>query len=197
MSLGCVIFDLDNTLVDSDLDFARIKAEIGISAPILEYRAEADEAERRRIDEILDRHERAAAESCSLRDGARELLDFLRTRRVATGLLTRNSRRSVNTVLRLHDLAFDCVVSREDSAPKPSAEPVRLICRTLGVSPAETLVVGDFLYDIQAGNAAGCTTMLIDGPNRGRFTAEPDYEVTGLSEAMEIIRDLLNGRITS
>ncbi len=42
--LRCVIFDLDNTIVDSDLDFAAIKAEIGTDEPILEYAAAVDGA---------------------------------------------------------------------------------------------------------------------------------------------------------
>jgi HAD superfamily hydrolase (TIGR01549 family) len=194
MKLRCVIFDLDNTLVDSDLDFVRIKEEMGITGPILEYRAAAGEEERRRIDEILERHEDAAATSCGLREGARELMKFLKKNDVRTALLTRNSRRSVDIVLRRHGLRFDRIVSREDSVPKPSPEPVRLICRALEVPTAETLVVGDFLYDIQAGRAAGCVTMLVDGPNRHRFTAEPDYEVASLHEALSIVEGLMKGR---
>ena len=42
--LRLVIFDLDNTIVDSDFDFAAIRAEIGTDQPILEYRAAAGEA---------------------------------------------------------------------------------------------------------------------------------------------------------
>jgi HAD superfamily hydrolase (TIGR01549 family) len=197
MNLRCVIFDLDNTLVDSDLDFARIKEEIGATEPILEYRASASEAEKRRVDMILERHEDAAATTCGLRDGAADLMAFLKTRNVRTALLTRNSRRSVDIVLRRHSFRFDCIVSRDDSVPKPSPEPVLLICRTLEIPPGDTVVIGDFLYDIQAGQAAGCLTMLIDGPNRQRFTAEPDYEVASLKETKEIIEGLMKGRNVS
>ena len=35
-SLRCVIFDLDSTIVDSDLDFAAIRVEIGTDGLILE-----------------------------------------------------------------------------------------------------------------------------------------------------------------
>jgi phosphoglycolate phosphatase-like HAD superfamily hydrolase len=59
------------------------------------------------------------------------------------------------------------------------------------VRPEETLVVGDFLYDVQAGQAAGARTMLVDGPNRGRFEADPDYEVASLHEALERICEIL------
>lgn len=190
--LRCVIFDLDNTLVDSALDFGRIKAEIGTDQPILEYRATVDEPEQRRVDEILDRHESRAAATCMLCAGARELLDFLRARGVPAALLTRNSRASVNTVLARHGMAFDAVLSREDSAPKPSPEPVQIICRRLGVAPAECLMVGDYLYDIQCGQAAGTRTMLVDGPHRKKFAAAPDYEVATLHDAREVIARILD-----
>jgi HAD superfamily hydrolase (TIGR01549 family) len=193
--LRCVIFDLDNTVVDSALDFAAIRAEIGTDQPILEYRAAAGEAEQRRVDEILDRHESRAAATCRLCDGAREMMDFLRARGIKTALLTRNSRQSVNTVLERHALQFDCIVSREDSAPKPAPEPIFLICERLGVSCRdETLVVGDYLYDIQAGQAAGARTLLLHGPHRHSFVAQPDYEARSLHEAREIIRGILEGQ---
>ena len=189
--LRCVIFDLDNTIVDSDLDFAAIRAEIGTEGPILEYRAAAGEAEQQRVDEILDRHERRAAETCGLCEGAVEMLDFLRSRGTRTALLTRNSRQSVNTVLARHKLQFDFIVSREDSAPKPSPEPVFLICRRFGVQPGEALVVGDYLYDIQTGQAAGTRTILVQGPHRHSFVAQPDYEVASLHEARTVIEKML------
>jgi len=191
--LRCVIFDLDNTLVDSDLNFAAIRAEIGTDQPILEYREAAGEAEKRRVDEILDLHESRAAATCSLCGGARELLAFLNEQKIKTALLTRNSRQSVNTVLARHGLRFDFVVSREDSAPKPSPAPVLLICERLGVRPQEALVVGDYLYDVQSGQAAGCKTLLLQGPHRNRFVVNPDYEALSLHEAREVIRRICDG----
>jgi HAD superfamily hydrolase (TIGR01549 family) len=189
--LRCVIFDLDNTLVDSDLDFAAIKAEIGTDEPILEYRAAAGESEKQRVDEILERHERRAASTCGLCEGAVEMLSFLRARGIPAALLTRNSRQSVNTVLARLKLQFDFVISREDSAPKPSPEPIHMICRRFGVRPEETLMVGDYLYDIQAGQAAGAKTILVYGPHRHTFVAQPDYEVASLEEARAIMQKIL------
>ena len=190
--LRCVIFDLDNTLVDSDLDFARIKAEIGTDRPILEYRASLDEEGQRRVDNILERHEAAAAGTAALLDGARELLDFLESRGVGTALLTRNSRASVETLCARHGFVFDFTVTRHDAEPKPSPAPVLLICKELNVAPEDALMVGDFLYDIQSGQAAGARTMLLDGPHRHRFEIEADYEAATLHEALEIIQKMLD-----
>jgi HAD superfamily hydrolase (TIGR01549 family) len=189
--LRCVIFDLDNTIVDSDLDFAAIRAEIGIEGPLLEYRNQADDAEKRRVDEILDRHESRAAGTCTLCEGAEEILSFLRAHGVRAALLTRNSRQSVNTILARHKLQFDFIVSREDSAPKPSPQPVFLICERFGVAPGDALVVGDYLFDIQTGQAAGARTILVRGPHRHSFEATPDYEVASLHEARAVMEKIL------
>ena len=191
-ALKAVIFDMDNTLVESDLDFAQIKSEIGTDQSILEYQAAADEAERERVDDILDRHESRSAASCALCPGASALLDFLADNGIKTALITRNSRKSVETICRRHDLAFESVIAREDAAPKPSSEPVLLACRHLGLRPEETLVVGDYLYDIQAGRAAGAATMLVDGPSRRRFEADADHEVASLHEALAVIKTILD-----
>ena len=189
--LKCVIFDLDNTLITCTLDFDRIKAEIGTDQTILEYRATVNADEQRCIDDILDRHERVAAAESEMMDGAHELLVFLAEHEIHTALLTRNSRRSVDTIMERHGLRFEVIVSRDDAPPKPSPEPIWLICRQLGVAPEETLMVGDYLFDIQSGEAAGSMTMLLDGPNRHKFDTDPDFEVSSLHEAIEIVRERL------
>jgi len=193
--LRCVIFDLDHTLVNSDLDFALIKREIGTEMPILEYRATVGPEEQARVDRILDKHEERAAATCELLPGARELLDFLERRGVSRALLTRNSRKTIATLNRRLGLRFDAVVTREDAEPKPSPQPVLLICRRLGVAPAETLMVGDYLYDMQAGERAGTMTLLVHSPHRDKFEFTPDFEVSGLVEATQIIARLLDGAI--
>lgn len=190
--LECVIFDLDNTLVDSDLDFAQIKREIGTDQSILEYRAGADAVEQRRVDEILDRHERRAAETCPLCEGARELLDFLKAREVRTGLLTRNSRKTIARVMERLRMDFDVTLGREDSEPKPSPAPVLHICERLGVAPAKSLLVGDYLYDMQSAERAGAMTMLVDSRHRHRFEFDADYEVANLHEAIAVVERLLD-----
>ena len=58
---GMVIFDLDGTLTVPALDFDAIRAEIGLPpGPILESLERLSQAERRRAEEILHRHESVA-----------------------------------------------------------------------------------------------------------------------------------------
>ena len=55
---------------------------------------------------------------------------------------------------------FDVVLAREHVLKlKPHPEGVHLACRRFGVLPAELAVVGDYVYDIEAGQKAGALTV--------------------------------------
>ena len=187
--IRAVIFDLDNTLVQSDLDFDRIRRDIGfVTGSILEYRdSHATPAQRDHINAVLERHESAAAETCVLNDGAREVLEAIRRLGLKSALLTRNSARTVETVLARHSLEFDMVLSRDCAPPKPSPEPVFMICEAFGVRPSEALMVGDYKYDVECGKNAGSPTALLRTPIRPRFDADPDWEVDSLLELRDVI----------
>ena len=97
-------------------------------------------------------------------------------------MLTRNGLSAVERALRRFDsLALDdfaVVVTRDDGeiAPKPAPDGVLHAAAAMGVPAEETLVVGDFLLDMQAGRAAGAVTAYLrnhgaPGDNEG---AEPE-----------------------
>ena len=160
-----VIFDLDGTLTRPLLDFDAMRAEIGLrpGLPILEQLAEGDDALRARGEEVLRRHERDAIERATLADGCVELLDRLRAREVPAAILTRNTREVVELFVDRFQLrpSFAAHYTREDGPPKPSPEGVLRLCGELRVAPAETLVVGDYKFDVIAGRRAGCRTALV------------------------------------
>ena len=164
---GGVMFDMDGTLTRPYFDFDAIRREIGLPTeprtPVLEAMERMTPPARARAQAILDRHEQAGAEASELQDGAREVVAALRGAGLPVGLLTRNCRRSVATVLARHDLTFDAVVAREDGPVKPSPESVLALCRRFGIAPTTVWCVGDYLFDLQAGHAAGATTVLMIG----------------------------------
>ena len=190
MSIHAVIFDLDGTITRPYLDFDGIRAELSLAPqqPVLEAMERMSAEQRAQARTVLERHEEEAARNSELYDGAHDVLAELRRRGVAVGLLTRNSRQSVATVLKKHGLLFDFVRTREDGALKPSAEPVLAICRALGAAPERTLTVGDFLFDIQAGAAAGTTTALMLGDKElPAFAGEADFVIRRLEEVLTIL----------
>jgi HAD superfamily hydrolase (TIGR01509 family) len=158
-----VIFDLDGTLADSLLDFDAIRAEIGLhpGLPILEQLADAGPEELARAEAIMRRHERAAIAGATLTDGCAELLGHLASLEVPIAVLTRNIREVVDTFAAAFDFRFHAVYTREDGPPKPSPAGVLALCARLGVSPPDTLTVGDYKFDVLAGRDAGCRTALL------------------------------------
>jgi HAD superfamily hydrolase (TIGR01509 family) len=193
---SAVIFDLDGTLTRPFLDFDAIRGEIGISGgPILEAVAEMGPESRARAEAILLRHEWEAAVHSTLQDSAAEVLAALRTRGHPVAIFTRNARPTVDYILQQHGLWVDAVRTREDGAFKPSPEPVQALCRTLNADPARSWVVGDFLFDILSGRAAGARTVLMIGEAEPPpFSTEADFVIRRLPELLPIIDSAARAR---
>lgn len=57
------------------------------------------------------------------------------------------------------DEYFEYIQGPDDwDVHKPNAGALTHACEEIGFSPNETMYVGDSIYDLQAGNAAGCVT---------------------------------------
>lgn len=183
-----LLLDMDGTLTEPLLDFARIKADMGIGdRPILEALAEMDDCRRQIAQDILFRHEEQAAARSTLSAGCHELLALLCRRGIAAALITRNSRSSVETVLARHGLALSCLVTREDAPPKPSPRPLHLACEKLRVRPDEAWMVGDGQYDIEAGLAAGARPVWISHGRERPFAAQPWRQCQNLHELRQML----------
>jgi phosphoglycolate phosphatase len=66
---------------------------------------------------------------------------------------------------------FMDVVVAGDQLPKPKPDPMPVVwaCGRLGVSPADTLLIGDSVHDFKAGKSAGCKVFLVPyGYNEGQ-----------------------------
>jgi len=182
-----VVFDLDGTLVTSELDFSRIRAEADVpdGMPVLEYLDSAEAPARERALRVLLAHESRAAQRCELRPGAELVLERLRSLGVRLALLTRNSRCTVQKVLARFGIEFDCCVAREDARPKPSPEPVLKIAGALGLEPQQLLVVGDYVFDIEAGRAAGARTALLRTQKAPPAHPPPDLVLDELTDLLD------------
>jgi phosphoglycolate phosphatase len=80
-----------------------------------------------------------------------------------------------------------------DQLPRPKPDPMPLVwaCGRLGVSPADTLMIGDSVHDFKAGRAAGCTVFLVPyGYNEGQDVQglAADAIVSTIVEAASLIQ---------
>jgi phosphoglycolate phosphatase len=180
-----VIFDLDDTLVLSTVDYTRFKKLIigrialegedvrdyssneGIVSLIARFRHSMEEAGRsssevrailREFDQIMDDVELERADETEAIPGASALLALLRDRGVKVGVLTRGCERYARFVLRLTgmlDLVDAIECRNSDVPPKPSPEPYWRLAAQLGLQPEETVFVGDHLIDAKCARSAG------------------------------------------
>jgi len=192
MPIKAVIFDLDGTITKPFFDFDAIRREIGLdetAGPILEAMEKMTPTQRARAKNILDYHEKLAVEQSDLNDGARETLDTLYKAGIKIGILTRNKKANTLAVAQKHNLKFDFIFDRDDGPVKPDAFGVFEICRRFNVKPQETLVVGDYLFDILCAKAAGAISVLLaNHPKAAEFAKHADFTIEKIDQILQIIK---------
>jgi HAD superfamily hydrolase (TIGR01549 family) len=206
--IKAVLFDFDGTLTKPGaLNFPRLKEAIGCPAddPILEFIEDLPTLSQRNESlKQLDRFEKEAAINSEPNIGAQKLIHFLRSKKIGIGIITRNTLSSVKRALKnFEDIDmsyFDVIVSRETPTRlKPSGDGIILAAETLNVDVKQILMVGDFVFDIQAGQTAGCMTVFLDyGTVSGATKIESDFTVSNLEEIKDIVRlglPLLSGKL--
>jgi phosphoglycolate phosphatase len=176
-----VIFDLDNTLVHSRIDFlgirtaiiARLLEEGVLTEPPANPRERAipewlhlaaahDQALAAELWQLVDRFEREGMVHGTVEADARQTLDRLRAAGLRLAVLTNNSLGSAEAALDRFDLRapFELVLAREVvPALKPAGDGVALAHTTLGGGP--TYLVGDAYIDGLATERAGIGALFV------------------------------------
>lgn len=176
--IKAVIFDLDGTIVDFNLDYKLVRAEVvqllisqgfpsslfSMNESIFSMLKKAEiymrnngrvEADVTRVKEevlsVASRHELEAAHTTSLMPGVLETLKTLKKMRLKTSIFTVNGKKSTSYILRCFGLErfFDVTITRESvSAVKPDPAHLEATLRALSVEAEEAIVVGDSELDM-------------------------------------------------
>lgn len=197
--IKAVLFDFDGTLTKPGvLDFAAIHRAISCPDDMaaLEFIENLpDPGKRKEAFSILERFEIDAASKSMPHAGAEDLVVYLRSKGIRLGIISRNGLESIERAIQNFkkiDLSdFDLIISRDDPVkPKPSADGVLLAAKRMNVDPKQMLVVGDYVFDILAGNDAGSITVFLDNKIElpGSTTVKSDYTITHLDELKGIVR---------
>jgi len=188
MTIKGLIFDFDGVVVKLKLDFPAIKREMFGSEEgfILERLETLKGEERQKAEAVLLRHEAMAAEEAEPLEGFPECLAWMEGHGMRMAIVTRNSKRSIESVEGKLGLRFPVVVTREDAPPKPSPEPVLLACEKMALKPEEVLLIGDGEFDMLAGKRAGVRTVLLRDPTRPP-SEHADFSITSLPELIPIV----------
>ncbi len=183
---------MDGTLTESAHDFEFIRQELGIAsqAPILEALQAMPSEQSEPLWQKLNQMEEHFAEQSSLKHGAAELLEKLQVREVKLAILTRNTMPMVEKTLTACGIdqffPIHHRLDRDSCTPKPSPDGINHLLEMWQVEAIDTVMVGDYLYDLQAGRSAGVTTIHIDtrGLEWPEFT---DIKVRHLDEIAALL----------
>ena len=196
--IKAVLFDFDGTLTKpGSIDFKLIKRVIGCPTEsfILEFIETLDDhAQKKKAISALEKFENEAADCSEPNNGAEDLILYLRSKGIRTGIISRNSlwsiQRAFQNFKKIKAADFDVIITRDDPVkPKPDADGVILASKKLNVNVKELVVVGDFLFDIQAGKNAGSVTVFLDNGFKNDFIdPESNYTISQLGELKKLIR---------
>ena len=188
---SCWIFDLDGTLTLPVHDFDAIRKTLGLpeGRPILEALAELPPSEAADLHRQLEEIEQGLAERGRPWPEVGEVLGNLASRGARLGILTRNTHSLARVTLAAAglDLFFEttAILGRTDADPKPSPAGVERLLEHWDCRAEDTVVVGDYLFDLQAGRAAGCRTVLVDREGHGRWRDWADRVVPSFHPFLE------------
>ena len=168
-----VIFDMDGTLVDSKIDYQAIYNALKLNADqsIVKYISTLSAEEQIRALQIVNQFEEEGCQLSVVMPGALDLIHFLKKNKINIAMFTLNSKSIALKTLKMHNLDISCVITREDAKPKPDPEGLHQICQQFKSKASEVLYVGDYLYDLQAGQNAGLKTVLFS-------RTEPDFDTS-------------------
>ena len=184
----CWIFDMDGTLTVSIHDFDGIKRILGLPTdrPILEALNDLPTVQAAQLHQQLDALELEIAHRATAQVGARELLTKLRSRGDRIGILTRNSKPNAQATLAACGLAeffpAAVILSRHCCPPKPSPDGIWQLLSGWSASPDRSVMVGDYIFDLEAGRRAGSATVYLDPTGEFPWQERADLPITTLAE---------------
>ena len=169
-----IIFDFDNTLIKSNINFPAMKISMARAAKKhgIDFGKEEDIPHRYTAGNIIDqaeefdkkneteivaelwsmveKFERMGMENVSIDDDVLQMLEYLKEKDISASILTNNAKKPTLEVLERFNISdyFDIVIAREDvKKMKPDKEGLEVIVQKLKLNPDKVVYVGDSWVD--------------------------------------------------
>lgn len=188
-----VIFDLDGTLVESQLNFPLLRQLVNCpeGTDILTHVAGLDHNEQARAHAIIEQHELEDAQQASWLPGAQRLVDALLDLNLPLAIVTRNSPQAASIKVTNNQIPIDWVLTRADGPAKPDPSVLLHVAKTWRISPEHIMYVGDYKYDVQAANNAGMQACLYAPDGTPEYAHLADHLVSDLEKLSRFIHQMV------
>ena len=211
-----VCFDMDGTLLDTKVDYEKMSnvifdemVRIGVPEEVIDrsegFKFNLDSGvnylfSRGRADEVYAIGVKVAKMARDIEmekvDEAKpfpkavQLLEWIRSKEIKTGLLTRGCREYAETAMKVCGVSdlMDGIVARDDypeSEAKPSPKAMEHMAEILSVRPDEILFFGDHVFDYHCARDAGSGFV---GVLTSTYTKE-DWVKMGVSDIYDSVGD--------
>jgi phosphoglycolate phosphatase len=206
MLFAAVLFDFDGTLADSypaiaasvnyvraghglpPLPVEEVKRHVGRGPEYLLTHTVPNSDLQADLACYRAHHPTVMVQGTHLLPGAAEALAYLKGAGKRVGLCSNKPRNFSQNLLQHLEVAsiFDIVLGPEDVAHlKPAPDMLQTAMARLGLTPPETLYVGDMTVDIETARGAGVTVWIVPTGSQNRATLEaahPDRLLTSLHD---------------
>lgn len=185
--IKAVVFDLDNTLVSSKMNFKYLRRQLGCpqSEDLLEFVEKlAHPHHKEHAHNVIFDHEISDANQSSPMIGCHELLTYLDQNAIKTAIVTRNCQTATQRKLKHNQIEVERVITRECFPPKPDPLSLQVLAKDWRLMSDEVLYVGDFLYDLQAAYNAKMPSCLVHHGHVTEFHSSASLSVKELTDLL-------------
>ncbi len=151
------------TIAAHDFDLIRQQLKIPQGLPILEAIEKMPAAQAAKAQIKLHELEMEIGAQSRPQPGAQEVLALLQASGFSLGILTRNAEDIAHATLKAAGLANyftdDDIIGRTRCNPKPDPAGILLLMAQWKASPNNTVMVGDYLFDLETGRNAAVSTV--------------------------------------
>jgi len=187
--LSGVVFDLDNTLVSSSLNFSEIKVAIGCPPEIdlLGFIDALHPEQKSKAKKVVNDYEMADAFDAVKLAGTDDILTLLNRLHIPFAVVTRNNQEAASIKLNNNDIEVPLLLTREHFNAKPSPDALHYVTQHWNISPENLLCVGDYLYDIQMANNGNAQSCLVSYGKEISYANLATFVVNDLNGLSKII----------
>ena len=188
-----VIFDLDGTLIQLPVRYDLLRDQLRRLfqsrsdffqlIPSIVDHAKGDPTMVRKAFDLICAEEVLGTSKIVVIKGALDLLQQLKSDNQILGLVTLQCRKAARHIISNvgMDGLFSSILTRDESHDR--LDQIEKTLESLGLLPAETIVVGDRLNDVEAAKRAGCKSILV-----GRKPSENE-NVSVSVERLDLLSD--------